>query len=83
MLQRAVERDFEKVLERGPVACQRRAYAVDERHDLRVVAQIEDIRVVAAMCGDHPVLENDRLGLGFERALLEPIRRVISAGTPR
>ena len=71
------ELHVEVVLERGTVAGQRGADALHERHHLRIVAQPEHVGAAPALRGQHAVLKNQALAPGFERALLEMVRRLV------
>src|SRR6185437_13211105 len=77
MVEIAIEGYFENPLERGTVACQSRADAIDQRHDLWIVAEVQHVGVPPATCCDYAVLEDQALGFRFQRPLLQPVRCVV------
>ncbi len=68
-------------LERFAIARQRGANAFDERQHLRVGVQIHHAPAVRAFDGQYSAAEHQRLGVRLERALFEPIRRVVAQFT--
>ena len=69
----------EIALEGGAVPGKRRAHALDEGGDLGCISQRDQVVVAPVLGAEYAVLEDERLGLGHKRALLQPVGRLVES----